>query len=126
MDTQDLVHQIHKAKRNTYSSMIKCTKKVHWEDFLASLDDRSVWTAHRYVTGEPTDGGRTHMPTLRVMQADGSIQDVETNTDKSKMLCDTLFLKPIAEDASEASGEFLAPKFKYKPITNSQIKQAIA
>jgi len=41
------------------------------------------------------------------------------------MLCNTLFLKPIAEDASEAGGEFPATKFKYKPITNSQIEQAI-
>jgi len=53
--------------------MIECAKKAHWEDFLVSLDDRSVWTPHRYVSGEPTDGGRTCMPTLRVKQVDGSI-----------------------------------------------------
>ena len=51
----DLVHQIHKACRNTYSCVIEQAKRAHWEDFLATLNDRSVWTAHKYVSGEPMD-----------------------------------------------------------------------
>ena len=51
---------------------------------------------------------------------------MEANTDKSEMLCDAFFLKPIVDNVSEAGEEFPTPKFKYKPITNSQIKQANA
>jgi len=104
--------------RETHGNMIKCAKNAHWEDFLVSLDDRSVWTAHRYMSCEPTDGGRMRVLMLRVKQADGSIRDAEVNTDKSEMLCDAFFLKPIVDDAGDAGEEFPAPKFKYKPITN--------
>jgi len=72
-NVQDPVHKIHKAKRSIYGTMIECAKRVHLEGFLASLDDKLVWTAHRYMSGKPADDGRTHMPTLRVKQVDGSI-----------------------------------------------------
>ena len=68
---QDPIHGVHKAKRNIYSSMIKHTKKAHWEGFLSLLDDKTMWVAHRYVSGEPTDGGRMRVPTLKVKQAMG-------------------------------------------------------
>ena len=33
------------------------------------MDDKEAWTAHRYMSGEPTDGGRVQVPTLRVRKA---------------------------------------------------------
>jgi len=74
MNAQDIVHQIIKAKRRIYSSMIEHAKRTHWEGFLASLDDRSVWTDYRYISGKPKDGSRVQVLTLRAKQVDGSIR----------------------------------------------------
>jgi len=40
-------HKAYKAARNTYRTMIKTVKKTHWEDFLQSVNDNTIWTAHR-------------------------------------------------------------------------------
>ena len=37
----DLVHKILKAKRSTYASMVEHAKRVHWEEFLSSLDEKN-------------------------------------------------------------------------------------
>ena len=68
---QDLIHGVHKAKRNAYHSMIECTKKTHWKGFLSSLDDKTVWVTHRYVSGEPTDSRKMRVPILKVKQVTG-------------------------------------------------------
>jgi len=118
---QDLIHRVHKAKRNMYGSMIKHAKKAHWEGFLSSLDDKTVWVTHRYVSGEPTDGRKTRVPTLKVKQANGWFCSMETNADKSEVLKDAFFLRPVSDMAQHAEADYADPKFKYKPITNAQI-----
>ena len=50
---------------------------------------------------------------------------MEVSVNKSEVLHDTFFLKPVVDDACEADEEYLALKFKCKPITNSQIKWVI-
>ena len=67
---QDPVHQVHRAKKNMYGSMIEQVKRAHWEGFLETLDDRAVWTAHRYMSGELTDRGKARVPMLKVKQVD--------------------------------------------------------
>ena len=43
-------------KRNLYREMIEHTKRRHWENFLETINDKTVWTTHWYISGEPTDG----------------------------------------------------------------------
>jgi len=73
--------------------MIETAKKWHWESFLKSVDKLTVWTAHRYVSGDPTDGGRAHIPTLKVHQHNQLTCEAESNTDKSPLLQETFFLR---------------------------------
>jgi len=96
MYPQDLIHRVHKAKSTMYGSMIEYAKKTHWEGFLSSLDGKSVWVAHRYVSGEPTDGGKMRVPTLKVKQANRQLHNAETKADKSEVLKDTFFLGPVS------------------------------
>ena len=103
--------------------MIEHAKKAHWDSFLENLDDRTVWTTHQYMSGEPTDGGRTRVPTLKVMQTDGGVWNAESNSDNSKALRDTFFLRPV-EDGVEADS-YPAPHFSFEPVTNLQIQRAI-
>ena len=46
--------------------MIEMVKRTHWEDFLQSVDDKMVWTAHQYASGSPSDGGKAQVPTLNL------------------------------------------------------------
>jgi len=57
LDASHLIHYAHKMMSNLYRSMIKCTKRRHWESFLEFVDDKKVWIAHQYMSGESTDGG---------------------------------------------------------------------
>jgi len=83
---KDPIHHEHKTVQLMYASMIESSKKSHWEDFLESVDERTVWTAHWYASGDPIDDGKVRVPTLKVKQADGSTQVAETNAEKGQML----------------------------------------
>ena len=61
----DPIHAAHKEARRGYVTMIENTKKWHWDDFLTSLDEKSVWTAHHYASDNPSDGSKSHIPTSR-------------------------------------------------------------
>jgi len=49
-----------RAARNTYSKAIQTAKRVHWSQFLANVDSRSVWDARRIAAGRAPD----RFPTL--------------------------------------------------------------
>ena len=50
------IHHKHKAARRVYGAMIECAKMCHWEEFLEMVNEKSVWTAHHYASGDPMDG----------------------------------------------------------------------
>ncbi|EUC54311.1 reverse transcriptase from transposon X-element protein, putative, partial [Rhizoctonia solani AG-3 Rhs1AP] len=54
---EDPVHEEYRIQRNRYSQAIKDAKKKHWEGFLEELDEETMWTAARYLSSEPSDGG---------------------------------------------------------------------
>ena len=51
---------------------------------------------------------------------------METNTDKSKVLQETFFLRAVTDGVQHEEANYLDPKFKFEPITNTQIQQAIS
>ena len=81
----DPIHIENKRLKKSYACEIKSTKKAHWEQFLQEMDEKSVLRAHCYVTGDPLDGGKAHIPTLRVKTPDGSFSSIEPNSDKSSV-----------------------------------------
>ena len=58
MEPGDPSHTAHKEARRHYATMIENAKKRHWDGFLASLNEKSIWTAHCYASGNPSDGGK--------------------------------------------------------------------
>ena len=46
MDPGDPVNDKHRAARKVYAVLIENTKRDHWEGFLKSLNEKSVWVAH--------------------------------------------------------------------------------
>jgi hypothetical protein len=125
-DPADPAHEAYRSKRNAYASAIEKSKREHWENFLEGIDQKTVWTAHRYASADTTDGGCTRIPTLKQVQADGSVLTAETNTDKADMLYGTFFPKPGNEvETIPAQFQYPTPAFDYQPITDAQIRRAI-
>ena len=53
LEPGDPVHHEHRAMRRVYGVLIDNSKKAHWEGFLASLNEKSIWTAHHYTIRGP-------------------------------------------------------------------------
>ena len=92
VDPYDPVHAEHKKLRNHYGNMIDKAKKDHWGHFLQNLDEKTVWTAHRYASSEPSDGGRTQIPTLKVKTQNGGTHKVILGEEKGRLFEKTFFL----------------------------------
>jgi len=89
-------HKAYKAARNTYITMIKTAKKTHWEDFLQTVNDKTIWTAHRYASGAPTDSSKARVPTLTLgVQEDGPTTAAASNEDKINAFMATFFPKMV-------------------------------
>ncbi|EUC67759.1 reverse transcriptase from transposon X-element protein, putative, partial [Rhizoctonia solani AG-3 Rhs1AP] len=80
---EDPIHEEYRLQRNRFAQAIKDAKRRHWEDFLAELDEESMWTAAGYLSSEPSDGGRARIPNLKFVQADGSSATTSDNDTKS-------------------------------------------
>jgi len=65
-------HQNHQLASKEYAKAIETTKKEHWENWLLSAAERDIWTANKYVTDPPTDGGKLCIPSLNYMGPDGT------------------------------------------------------
>jgi len=91
MDLEDPVHHAHKATRRGYAYMIENMKTSHW-------DERSVWTAHRYASGDPSDRGMSHIPTLKLTTSAAISQITKMNKEKSKLLHMTFFPEHAQSD----------------------------
>ena len=69
-------------------------KRQHWQDFLASLDDTTLFTASRYATKEQ---GPCFIPPL--LRPDGT--QATTPMDQSHLFCDTFFSPPQDPDLTD-------------------------
>src|SRR5882672_10018104 len=110
-EPEDPVHIETKTARRAYGLMIECTKKCHWEEFLESVDEKTVWTAHRYTSGDPMDGGKARVPTLKECLQNGTVVEAESNQDKSWVLCGVFFPRPVQADLAHETDEYPPPKF---------------
>jgi len=85
-------HRTYKTARNQYGTMIEMAKRTHWEEFLQSVDDKTVWSAHHYTASAPSDGGKARIPTLCLEnQLDGPASIAATNEEKTNTFMKTFF-----------------------------------
>ena len=87
-------HQQHKEVSKEYTKLIDKSKKEHWEEWLLNASERDIWTANKYATDPPTDGGHTSMPNLMFPNPDGTPHHTTTNNEKSKVLARSFFPPP--------------------------------
>jgi hypothetical protein len=92
------------------------------------MNDQSVWTVSRMVTGPASDGGAVRVPTLETKDpTTGAVTDVAKDNDSKAKMFYTLFFPPKpTEDHVPPDAEYPQPKWKYAPVTDEQIGRAIA
>jgi hypothetical protein len=84
-------HEEHRQISEEYGNEIKKAKTQHWIDYLEDLDDDLIWSANRYLSNPATDGGKSRIPSLETLDADGTTRRAETNEDKSCALAKAFF-----------------------------------
>ena len=65
-------HDEYRTERNSYSNLIKEQRRNHWISWLEKIGDQDLWTANRFITGPPSDGGKTRVPALRSIDEQGN------------------------------------------------------
>ena len=73
------------------------------------------------MSGEPTDGGKMRIHTLKAKWPNSCTWSAETNADKSRALQEAFFLEPVAGRVQQEEHGYPSSKFEYKPVTNTQI-----
>jgi len=87
-------HQDHRDATKVYAKAIETTKKEHWENWLLNASERDIWTANKYMSDPPTDGGKTCIPSLNYVGQDGTTRRTTTNAEKSTALAGPFFPPP--------------------------------
>jgi len=116
-------HQQHRQICKEYAKLIETTKKEHWETWLLNASERDIWTANKYATDPPTDGGRTRMPTLNYSEPNGVTRRTTTNAEKSNALADSFFHPPPTSPTIPHTC-YPKPADIFRFFTRAQIKKA--
>jgi hypothetical protein len=82
-------HETHtelRAARNKYGEAILDAKRQHWEEFLENAAEQDLWTANKYLREPTGDGGKSRIPTLKVVDegANRLVREINTNEGKAR------------------------------------------
>jgi len=75
-------HRERKTKAYKYGEAILKAKCQHWTDFLEEAANHNLWTANSYIKEPTGDGGKTHIPTLKVIMENSNEREVNSNKEK--------------------------------------------
>ena len=115
-------HQEYQLQCNTYTNLIRSTKKRHWRDWLEEADDTSIWTINHLISGPSTDGGCTRIPLLKTTTNISNTQPVTDNQHKSKLFFVTIFPSQGVHLYQETPERYPPhPVFNFEPISDKQI-----
>jgi len=123
------LHPIHdelKTIKEQYANEINTTKKEHWLDWLNDIEGNDLWTANKYISSAPSDGGKTRVPSLTISNPDGSKSEAITNQEKSQILATSFFPPPLVTDSIPQDTIYPDPVACMPHITTDQIEWAIS
>jgi hypothetical protein len=84
-------HEELKSLKTRYAKEIETTKARHWIEWLEDIEGKDLWTANKYISSEPKDGGKTRIPTLKAKHPDGTLTEANTNSEKSILIAKSFF-----------------------------------
>jgi hypothetical protein len=118
-------HEELKATKNMYAEEITSTKQQHWLESLEDIEGYDLWTTNRYISSEPSDGGKTRIPTLTSIGPDNMVSKATMNNKKSRLLAKSFFPPPPKADLVPPDTIYPDPVEWLPPITPDQISQVI-
>lgn len=118
-------HDELKSIKNRYAEEIESTKKQHWIEWLEDIEGNDLWTANKYISSAPKDGGKTRIPTLNTRRPDGTPIEAITNQEKSTILAESFFPPPPTND-SVPETVYPDPVARHTPFRRDEITRAIA
>lgn len=122
---QHACHQDLADIKKRYAAEIESTKKQHWIEWLEHIEGNDLWTANKYISTEPKDGGKTRVPTLHVKRPDGSTTEANTNQEKSTIIAASFFPLPPTDDSVPPETLYPDPVAPHSPFTPAEITRAI-
>ena len=119
------VHKEFREVRKIYDKAIKYNKCHHWRDWLEKATEPDLWTASKYITAQPSNGGKTKIPALK--QAAGNTEVIaSTNHDKSDLLARGFFpSRPEGDVRQYKAQEYPEPICGTHKITKDQIRRQL-
>ena len=85
------MHGEYRKIYNDYGDAIKRAKVVHWTAFLEGMMGKELWSANQYISNPIGDGGKQHIPTLKVVNGSGEPVELYTNAEKGAVFCNIFF-----------------------------------
>ena len=122
-DKDHPAHAEYRHFRNRYTYRVRAAKNDFWKAWIDSVDGKTIWDANRFLQRGPSDYSSERIPPIKVTSATGQPTVLVDNADKGAEFHRTFFLPPSTEPIP--SGPYPAPHFRYSPITNRQVRQAI-
>jgi hypothetical protein len=111
--------------KNTYAKAIATAKLDYWKDFLENVGEKQVWLVNGYTKNPVGDRGQVHIPSLKVIGADGLACKVSSNEDKAKALADSFFLSRPETSSVLQNFNYPNPLPPPPAITETQIAHHI-
>ena len=75
----------HKKVNQEYAQAIECVSKAHWINWLENISTQQIYTANKFVTGDPTDFSSAWIPSLKTT-TEGAPFLASSNNDKATTL----------------------------------------
>ena len=98
----------------------------HWQEWLESLNESTVWTAAKYTNNPPTDTSRAKVPNLKgQFRGDERNVTATTNEDKVQLFYEAFFPDKPQQQEDLEDFNYLPPRWKPTIVTNRQIRDAI-
>lgn len=123
-DTRHPAHAEYHRFRNKYADHITAAKNDFWKAWIDSVNSKTIWDANRFLKRGTTDGSSARIPPIRVTGADGQERSLNANAEKGAEFHRTFFLPPST--APIPTGPYPRPRYQFQPITDTQIRRAIA
>ncbi|KAL7281623.1 hypothetical protein ACG7TL_004940 [Trametes sanguinea] len=93
-------HAEYRRFRNMYADHITAAKNDYWKAWIDSVDGKTIWDTNRFLKRGATDGGSARIPPIQVAGPDG-------------------------RTAAVPAGPYPKPLFRFKPISDAQVREAI-
>ncbi|KAF4618845.1 hypothetical protein D9613_009693 [Agrocybe pediades] len=120
-------HEQHRTASKEYGEEIKKAKLQHWQDFLEEATMRELWTANKYIREPASDGGRTHIPTLKeTNQATRATTHIDTNDGKANAFANKFFPPKPNVSTSVESYKYLGIQIDRRLRWTTQMQKTIA